>query len=76
MNQAIQFTARVHQGRIAIPDEFIDVVEDDVEIEVIIRPKQSQPKQSRLMDRLAQNPLTAAGWRDLSRNLIHERNNS
>jgi hypothetical protein len=73
MNQSIHFTTRVHQGQIAIPTEFMNVVEDNLEIEVIIKPKQSQQKPSRLMDRLAQNPLIATGWRELSKDTIHTR---
>jgi len=66
MNTRIQFTAKVEQGKIIIPDEYISMIGDDL-IEVIIK-----PKSSRLMDRLAENPLTAVGWRDLSRDDIHE----
>ncbi|MDH6061284.1 hypothetical protein NWP17_12700 [Chrysosporum bergii ANA360D] len=66
MNTTIQFTAKVEQGKIIIPDEYISMVGDNL-IEVIIK-----PKASRLMDRLAENPLTAVGWRDLSRDDIHE----
>jgi hypothetical protein len=66
MNTRIQFTAKVEQGKIIIPDEYISMVGDDL-IEVIIK-----LKPSRLMDRLAKNPLTAVGWRDLSRDDIHE----
>jgi hypothetical protein len=66
MNTTIQFTAKVEQGKIIIPDEYISMVGDNL-IEVIIK-----PKPARLMDRLAANPLTAVGWRDLSRDDIHE----
>jgi hypothetical protein len=72
MNQTIQFTTRVHQGQIVIPTELMNGVEDNLEIEVIIKPKQSQ-QQDRLMDRLAQNPLVAEGWRDLNRDVLHAR---
>ena len=41
-----------------------------LEVEVIIKPK---PKQ-RLMDHLAQNPIQAEGWHNLTREQIHDRN--
>lgn len=69
MDTMIQFTAKVVQGKIVIPDEYMSVVGNDV-IEVIIK-----PRSSRLMDRLAEKPLIAIGWRDLSRDEIHERFN-
>lgn len=65
----IQFTAKVVQGKIVIPDEYMGMVGNDV-VEVTIK-----PKSSRLMDRLAEQPLIAVGWRDLSRDEIHERGN-
>lgn len=69
MNKAIRFTTKVNHGTITIPQEYSDNLLEDLEVEVIIK-----PKQSRLMDRLAQNPLTAEGWRDLTREQIHDRN--
>ncbi len=65
----IQFTAKVEQGKIVIPEEYIGMVGEDI-IEVTIK-----PKSSRLLDRLAEQPLSASGWRDLSRDEIHDRFN-
>jgi hypothetical protein len=70
MNTTIQFTAKVDKGKIIIPEEYIGLVSDSLEIEVIIK-----PRQSRLMDRLAEQPLTAVGWRDLTRDDVHEKFN-
>ena len=70
MTEAIQFTTRVNRGAIFIPQEYINAIADDLEIEVIIK-----PKHPRLMDHLAENPLIADGWRSLSRDQIHARNN-
>ena len=67
MSQRIQFTTKVSQGKILIPQEYSDKIEDNLEIEVIIK-----PKKVRVMDKLAENPLTAEGWRNLSRDEIHE----
>ena len=69
MNEAIRFTTKVNHGTITIPQEHSDNFLEDLEVEVIIK-----PKQSRLMDLLAQKPLTAEGWRDLTREQIHNNN--
>ena len=63
----IRFTAKVEQGKIVIPEEYLGRVGEDV-IEVTIK-----PKSSRLLDRLTEQPLVAPGWRDLSREEIHKR---
>ncbi|USR90987.1 hypothetical protein NEA10_19530 [Phormidium yuhuli AB48] len=63
----IRFTAKVEQGKIVIPEEYLGRVGEDV-IKVTI-----QPKSSRLLDRLAEQPLAAPGWRELSRDETHER---
>ena len=66
MNEAIRFTTKINHGSITIPQEYFGNIQEDLEVEVIIK-----QKQSRLMDRLAQNPLSAESWRDLSREQIH-----
>jgi hypothetical protein len=68
MNITIQFTTKVNHGKIIIPDEYISIVSDNL-IEVTIKTK---PKSSRLIDRLTEQPLTAVGWRDLTRDDMHE----
>lgn len=67
MTKTIQFTTKVNQGTIVIPQEYTEEIQDNLEIEVIIK-----PKKTRLMDKLAQNPLKAEGWRELSRDDIHD----
>lgn len=69
MTQTIQFTTKVNQGIILIPEEYTEQVQDLLEIEVIIK-----PKKTRLMDKLAQTPLKAQGWRNLSRYDFHDKN--
>ena len=69
MNQAIQFTTKINHGTITIPPEFYNNIQEDIEVEVIIKPK------TRLMDRLAQDPIPAEGWHDLTREQIHNNNN-
>jgi hypothetical protein len=68
MNEAIQFITKINHGTITIPLEYSGTIQQDLEVEVIIK-----PKQSRLMDRLAQKPLLAKGWRDLTKEQIHAR---
>ncbi len=68
MNQPIQFITKINRGTITIPQEYSGDIQEELEVEVIIKPK---PKQ-RLMDRLAQNPIQAEGWRNLTRQ-IHDR---
>lgn len=53
MNQPIQFITKINRGTITIPQEYSGDIQEELEVEVIIKPK---PKQ-RLMDRLAQNPI-------------------
>jgi hypothetical protein len=69
MNQPIQFTTKINHGTITIPPEYSSDIQEELEVEVIIKPK---PKQ-RLMDHLAQNPIQAEGWRNLTREQIHDR---
>jgi hypothetical protein len=69
MPQAIQFTTKISHGTIIIPQEYYGDIQEELEVEVIIKPK---PKQ-RLMDQLAQNPIQAEGWRNLTREKIHDR---
>jgi hypothetical protein len=67
MTQAIQFTTKINHGTITIPPEYYGDIQEELEVEVIIKPK---PKQ-RLMDRLAQNPIVVEGWRSLTRAYIN-----
>ncbi len=65
----IEFTAKINQGMIPIPQEYSDNLTEELEVEVIVKPK----RKKRLMDELAENPIAVANWRELTREEIHER---
>jgi hypothetical protein len=67
MNNTIEFTAKINKGMIVIPQEYHEDLQEELEVEVIVRPKRKQ----RLIDRLTENPVSAAGWRHLTRDQIH-----
>ena len=69
MMQAIEFTAKINKGMIQIPQRYYQDLEEELEVEVIIKPKQKK----RLMDQLAENPILANNWRELTRNQLHSR---
>ncbi|MBF2056146.1 MAG: hypothetical protein IGQ45_02750 [Cyanobacterium sp. T60_A2020_053] len=66
---AIEFTTKVNQGMIVIPQEYNENLTEDLEVEVIIKPL----KKRRLMDELAENPIIVNDWQKLTRDDIHER---
>ena len=39
MNQAIQFTTKINHGTITIPPEYYGDIQEELEVEVIIKPK-------------------------------------
>lgn len=63
----IEFTAKISQGMIAIPKEYDQELQEELEVEVIVRLK----RKKRLMDRLVENPVLAEGWHSLTREQIH-----
>ncbi|MEL4894395.1 hypothetical protein [Crocosphaera sp. Alani8] len=50
MTKTIQFTTKVNRGTIVIPQEYTEEIQDNLEIEVIIK-----PKKTRLMYKLLAN---------------------
>ncbi len=69
--KTIEFTTKINKGMIAIPKEYDQELQEELEleVEVIVRPK----RKKRLMDKLAENPVSVAGWRNLTREQIHIR---
>jgi hypothetical protein len=67
--KTIEFTTKINKGMIAIPKEYDQDLQEELEVEVIVRPK----RKKRLMDQLAENPVSVAGWRNLTREQIHNR---
>jgi len=55
---------------IQVPQEYYEDLEEELEVEVIVKPK----RRKRLMDELAENPILVNDWRKLTRNQIHSRN--
>ncbi|MCT0252465.1 hypothetical protein KQ311_01145 [Synechocystis sp. CS-94] len=67
MMKTIEFTAKINQGMIAIPKEYDQELQEELEVEVTVKPK----RKKRLMDRLAENPVSVEGWRNLTRDEIN-----
>jgi hypothetical protein len=65
----IEFTTKISKGMIAIPKEYDQDLQEELEVEVIVRPK----RKKRLMDQLVENPVSVEGWRSLTRDEIHHR---
>ncbi|AIE73890.1 MULTISPECIES: hypothetical protein [unclassified Synechocystis] len=65
--KTIEFTAKINQGMIAIPKEYDQELQEELEVEVTVKPK----RKKRLMDRLAENPVSVEGWRNLTRDEIN-----
>ncbi|WP_223342176.1 MULTISPECIES: hypothetical protein [unclassified Synechocystis] len=64
---AIEFTAKISQGMIDISKEYDQELQEELEVKVIVKPK----RKKRLMDRLAENPVSVEGWRNLTRDEIN-----
>lgn len=69
MSQTIEFTTIITKGMIQIPQEYYEDLEEELEVEVIVKPK----RKKRLMDKLAENPILANDWRELTREQLHSR---
>lgn len=66
---SIEFTTKINQGMILIPQEYNEKFTEELEVEVIIKPV----KKRRLMDKLAENPVKIDNWKQLTRENINER---
>ena len=58
---------------IYIPEEYKNKLEEGSNVMVIINPVYEENKRTRLMDKLAENPISLKGERKLTRDEIHER---
>ncbi len=67
--RTIEFTTKINKGMIQIPQEYYQDLNEELEVEVIVKPKQKK----RLMDKLAENPILASDWRELTRDQLHSR---
>jgi hypothetical protein len=69
MTQTIEFTTKINKGMIQIPQEYYQDLNEELEVEVIVKLKQKK----RLMDKLAESPIPANDWRQLTRDDIYTR---
>jgi hypothetical protein len=69
MTQTIEFTTKINKGIIQIPPQYYQDLNEDLEVEVIVKLKQKK----RLMDELAESPIPVNGWRQLTREEINSR---
>lgn len=73
MENSVEFETKVKQGMIYIPEEYQHQLEEGSEVMVIINPAHKENKTTRLMDKLAENPISVKGKRKLTRDEIHHR---
>ncbi len=71
MVNALEFKTKIKQGMIEIPPEYQQNIQEGSDVKVIIL-SEEKTKQ-RLMDQLAENPISVKGWNKLTRDEIHER---
>jgi predicted DNA-binding antitoxin AbrB/MazE fold protein len=69
----VEFTTKIKQGMIDIPEEYKNNLQEGSEVEVIIRVPTEQTQNLSIMDELAQNPISVKGLPKLTRDEIHER---
>ena len=79
MVDSFEFKAKIKQGMIEIPPEYQHNIqseyqhniqsENDVKVIIVLEEK-SRP---RLMDQLAENPISVKGWIKPTRDELHER---
>ncbi|EAZ91188.1 hypothetical protein [Crocosphaera chwakensis] len=73
MEHSLEFETKVKQGMIDIPEEYQHELKEGSKVMVIINPVNEESKTTRLMDKLAKNPISVKGKRKLTREEIHER---
>lgn len=73
MVSLVEFTAKVKQGIIEIPEEYKTNLTEGSEVKVAISWQNEQGRELSLMDELAQNPISVKGLPKLTRDEIHDR---
>ncbi len=73
MEHSLEFETQVKQGMIYIPEEYKNKLKEGTQVIVIINPLDQAKKKTRLMDKLAENPISVKGQRKLTREEIHKR---
>jgi hypothetical protein len=71
MVNSFEFKAKIKQGMIEITPEYQQNIQAESDVKVIILSEET-PK-TRLMDRLAETPISVKDWSKPTRDEIHER---
>ncbi|OKH31630.1 hypothetical protein NIES2119_28295 [[Phormidium ambiguum] IAM M-71] len=71
--QAVEFQAIVKEGKIQIPDEYKQELQDDEQVKVIVLINNKQQQNWKIMDKLSKNPISVKGLTKLTRDEIHDR---
>lgn len=70
----VEFQAVVDKGNIIIPEEYKQELTSVIAVKIVLlKQPQEQAKQFDIMDELAQNPVSVAGIRSMTREEMHER---
>jgi hypothetical protein len=72
MVNTIEFKAKIKQGTIEIPLEYQQNIQEGSDVNIIIISEEKPTTKIRLMDQLAENPISVKGWNKLARDEIHE----
>ncbi|AFY80903.1 hypothetical protein [Oscillatoria acuminata] len=70
MVNSFEFKAKIRQGMIEIPPEYQQNIQEGRDVKVIILSEEKD--KPRLMDQLAEKPISVQGWVKPSRDEIHE----
>lgn len=71
MVNSFEFKAKIRQGMIEILPEYHQNIQEGRDVKVIILSEEKD--KPRLMDQLAENPISVQDWVKPSRDEIHER---
>jgi hypothetical protein len=69
----VEFETEIRNGVIEIPEQYQQELSDGYRIKVSIIAKEPQKRSWRIMDELAQNPISVKGWGKLTRDEMHDR---
>ncbi|HIK12394.1 MAG TPA: hypothetical protein IGS52_19395 [Oscillatoriaceae cyanobacterium M33_DOE_052] len=73
MSNSVEFTAKIKQGLIEIPEEYQQELNPEEEITVILIKHQKRISQTGIIAELTDNPISVPGWRNkLTRDDIYQ----
>ena len=64
--QAVEFQAIVKEGKIHIPDQYKQELQDDEQVKVIVLINNKNRRTWKIMDELAKNPISVKGLKKLT----------